>query len=108
MTKPGIARGPHEHVEQTDFFCFFGNFRLYLWDNRKESPTYGKRTVLDTDGKTYTAIVPPGVVHAYKNNGKSDGLVINLPDRLFRGKAKAQPVDEVRHEDDPGSPFRLD
>ncbi len=23
MTEPGIVRGPHEHHEQTDFFCFF-------------------------------------------------------------------------------------
>ena len=21
MTKPGLVRGPHEHVEQTDYFC---------------------------------------------------------------------------------------
>jgi dTDP-4-dehydrorhamnose 3,5-epimerase len=47
-------------------------------------------------------------VHAYRNKGLSDGLVVNLPDRLFRGKGKATPVDEVRYEDDPESPFRID
>ena len=37
-TKPGIARGPHEHMEQTDIFCFMGpgNFKIRLWDNRKD------------------------------------------------------------------------
>ena len=24
MTEPGIARGPHEHYEQADCFCFIG------------------------------------------------------------------------------------
>ncbi|MCK5077124.1 MAG: dTDP-4-dehydrorhamnose 3,5-epimerase family protein, partial [Calditrichia bacterium] len=33
-TKPDVARGPHEHADQTDYFCFIGpsTFRLYLWD----------------------------------------------------------------------------
>jgi dTDP-4-dehydrorhamnose 3,5-epimerase len=108
MTKPGVARGPHEHLYQSDYFCFFGNFRLYLWDNRKESPTYGEKMILDTGGTPHVAIVPPGVVHAYKNVGSADALVVNLPDRLFKGEKKASPVDEIRHEDDPGSPFILD
>ncbi|HEY6009808.1 MAG TPA: dTDP-4-dehydrorhamnose 3,5-epimerase, partial [Geobacteraceae bacterium] len=32
MTQPGVARGPHEHVDQTDYFCFIGpsNFKVYL------------------------------------------------------------------------------
>ena len=44
MTHPGVARGPHEHENQTDIFCFLGpsTFRLYLWDNRKGSATYGQ------------------------------------------------------------------
>ncbi len=108
MTKPGIARGPHEHMDQSDFFCFFGNFRLYLWDNRQGSPTYRERFVLDTKGKPVTAIVPPRVVHAYKNMGPGEGLVLNLPDRLFKGKGKKDPVDEVRYENDPDSPFRIE
>ena len=24
FTKPGIARGPHEHLKQVDVFCFIG------------------------------------------------------------------------------------
>ena len=47
MTEPGIARGPHEHYEQADCFCFIGpsNFKVYLWDARKNSPTYGNKQV---------------------------------------------------------------
>ena len=42
-TKPGITRGPHEHLKQTDIFCFIGpgNFKIKLWDNRKESRSFG-------------------------------------------------------------------
>jgi len=34
-----------------------------------------------------------------------DGLVINLPNRLYRGEGKQNGVDEIRHEDTPDSPF---
>ncbi len=106
LTYPGVTRGPHEHKEQTDYFCFFGNFTLYLWDNRKDSPTYKNRMIVrEVDRKI--AIVPPGVVHAYRNSGEADGLVINLPDRLYAGWGRKEPVDEIRYEDDPESPFKL-
>jgi dTDP-4-dehydrorhamnose 3,5-epimerase len=108
MTKPGLERGPHEHVDQTDYFCFIGKFRLYLWDNRKESSTYKQHKFIDTSGAPTVAIVPPGIVHAYKNIADKEGLVINMPDRLFKGEGKSEPVDEIRHEDDPSSPFRIE
>ncbi|GAB5517761.1 MAG: dTDP-4-dehydrorhamnose 3,5-epimerase family protein [Rhodothermales bacterium] len=110
MTRPGVARGPHEHVEQTDLFVFFhGTFRLYLWDTRNDSPTKGVRAVY-TVGEAEPAIilVPPGVVHAYKNTGSTDGLIVNCPNQLYAGVGKAQPVDEIRHEDLADSPFTLD
>ncbi|HEY9403976.1 MAG TPA: hypothetical protein VIQ24_15055, partial [Pyrinomonadaceae bacterium] len=38
-TEPSVQRGPHEHVDQADFFVFIGpsNFKLRLWDNRPDS-----------------------------------------------------------------------
>src|SRR3974377_1874646 len=38
-TLPGVARGPHEHIDQTDGFAFIGpsDFRLYLLDTRRGS-----------------------------------------------------------------------
>ncbi len=46
-TLPGVARGPHEHVDQTDGFAFLGpsDFKLYLWDARPDSKTYGHKHV---------------------------------------------------------------
>ena len=51
-TKPGVTRGPHEHVDQADLFCFLGpsNFKLRMWDNRADSPTYGNVMTLVVGG----------------------------------------------------------
>ena len=108
ITQPGITRGPHEHREQTDFFAFIGpsNFLIYLWDNRKASSSYkNKQTIRVGQDSPHSIIIPPGVVHAYKNIGTQPGLVFNAPNKLFAGKNKKEPVDEIRHEDDPNSPF---
>jgi dTDP-4-dehydrorhamnose 3,5-epimerase len=53
-------------------------------------------------------IVPPGVVHGYKNIGDKPGWVFNAPNRLYAGRGKQEPVDEIRHEDEDGSPFRIE
>jgi len=34
--------------------------------------------------------------------------VINCPNRLYMGQRKREPVDELRHEDDPDTPYRID
>ena len=102
-TKRGIARGPHEHKGQTDIFCFVGpgNFRIKLWDNRKESKTY--KCCIEIVGGKYNPIriiVPPGVVHGYKNISEDEeGMVLNYPDKLYRGWDRKEEVDEIRHED---------
>lgn len=107
MTKPGRVRGPHEHMDQTDYFCFIGKFRIYLWDNRKKSSTFQQHKILDTSGIPTVVLIPPGIVHAYKNIEKKDAYVINLPDKLYKGWGKNDQVDEVRYEDQPDSPYRI-
>ena len=110
-TLPGVGRGPHEHVEQTDVFVFpaMGQFQVKLWDARKDSPTCGNSMTINADEKACVrVVVPPGVVHGYKNVSDSlNGLVFNFPDRLFAGWAKEEPVDEIRHEGVEGSPYIL-
>ncbi len=110
LTHPGVARGPHEHVDQTDLFVFtHGAMRLYLWDARAHSPTHGNRLVADVGAANPSlAIIPPGVVHAYRNLGDTDALIVNCPNRLYAGEGKQEPVDEIRHEDLDDSPFLLD
>lgn len=110
-TNPGVTRGPHEHVDQADLFCFLGpsNFKFRMWDNRPESETFRNMMtmIVGADDPTMV-VVPKGVVHAYQNVGDTDGIVINCPNRLYMGPEHRQPVDEIRHEDDPETIFRMD
>jgi dTDP-4-dehydrorhamnose 3,5-epimerase len=111
MTEPGIARGPHEHIDQADYFCFYGpsDFKVYLWDARKDSPTYGHKEVRVVGASdAYALIVPKGVVHAYRNVGGVQGIVFNAANRLYKGWGKKDPVDEIRHEEAHDSPYQLD
>jgi len=110
-TRPGVQRGPHEHREQADYFCFIGpsTFKLRLWDNRPGSATFGRVMTLDAgEEDPKYVIIPKGVVHAYRNIGELDGVVINFPNRLYRGEGRREEVDEIRHEDDPATIFRVD
>jgi dTDP-4-dehydrorhamnose 3,5-epimerase len=110
-TLPGVQRGPHEHTDQCDIFVFPGpgEFHIEMWDNRPTSPTYGRRMVLRAgESRPARLVVPPGVVHGYKNVSAVPALVYNFPDRLYRGPGRKEPVDEIRHELDADSPYRLE
>lgn len=110
-TNPGVTRGPHEHWDQADFFCFIGpsNFKLRLWDNRKNSDTFLRRhTLIVGQDNPISVLIPAGVVHAYQNVGEIDGIVINCPNKLYRGPGRKEEVDEIRHENDGDSGYRMD
>ena len=112
VTEPLVQRGPHEHVEQADLFCFIGtgNFKMRMWDNRPDSPTFRYIMTLYVGADNPQAvIVPKGVVHAYKNVSTIEkGVVINCPNRLFMGEGKKEEIDEIRHEDDPNTIYTMD
>lgn len=111
FTQPGVLRGPHEHLDQADLFCFLGpsTFKMRLWDNRSDSPTYNHlMTMIVGQDAPRAVIVPKGVVHSYKNVGEVDGMVINCPNKLYMGRGKNEPIDEIRHEDDPETIFTMD
>lgn len=110
ITKQGVARGPHEHKEQSDFFVFAGpgDFELHLWDRRDGSATNGEYVKMEVGEKNpVSVIVPPGVVHGYKCVSEADALSINLPDKLYKGEGKKEDVDEIRWEQDPNSPYKI-
>jgi dTDP-4-dehydrorhamnose 3,5-epimerase len=97
MTLPGVSRGPHEHRDQTDLFIFAGpgDFEVHLWeqeDSYKETFTLGESCPM-------AVLVPPGVIHGYRNISDKPGLVINCPNRLYMGPGKRYKVDEIRHEE---------
>lgn len=108
-TRAGVARGPHEHEAQTDRFAFFhGTYRVVMWDARENSPSFGRKTEMLAGAEhRVVVVIPPGVVHAYRNVGDEDAYVLNFPDCLYAGREKKETVDEIRHEDDPDTPFLI-
>ena len=110
-TLPGVVRGPHEHRAQSDCFAFIGpgDFRLYLWDARETSITFRRRQTVDVGaGNRQVILVPPGVVHAYKNVGSAPGWVFNAANQLYAGVGRREAVDEIRHEGLAKSPYIVD
>lgn len=110
-TLPGAMRGPHDHVEQSDYFAFVGpgDVTLYLWDSRPHSPTRGNRLkMIVGESNRQGVIIPPGVVHAYKNHGQAPAWIINCPNRLYRGAGRRSPVDEIRYELQSEHPYVVD
>lgn len=111
-TEPGVSRGPHAHRYQTDVFAFLGpaNFLVRLWDNRPNSPTYSNFLQFYAgQDNPLLVVVPPGVVHGYKNVSRIQmGMVLNYPNRLYRGEGRQQGVDEIRYEELIDTPFRME
>jgi dTDP-4-dehydrorhamnose 3,5-epimerase len=102
QTEPGVLRGPHQHEEQTDYFVFIGpgNFELYLWSDALGGTSIPTNMETHLVGEDFprAVIVPPGVIHAYKNVSDRPGVVFNAPDKLYGGPGKLYPVDEERWE----------
>ena len=110
LTNPGVVRGPHEHVQQSDCFVFLGpgSFQLYLWDGRENSETKGeKMEIIVGEDNPSLVIVPPGVIHGYKCISEVSALSINLPDKLYKGAGKSEEIDEIRWEDKVDSPYKI-
>lgn len=106
----GVVRGPHQHVAQDDYFTFAGpsNFTVYLWDDRPGAAKAAKGWFICTGEQAPAHVyVPRGVVHAYRNTGGVTGLVVTATSLLFKGEGRRDPVDEIRHELDPLSPYQL-
>jgi dTDP-4-dehydrorhamnose 3,5-epimerase len=110
FTKPGVIRGPHEHVYQSDCFIFLGpgTFQLYLWDRREDSATKGEKLELEVgENEPTLIIIPPGVVHGYKCTSDIPAFSLNFPNKLYKGEKKEEEVDEIRWEQDKNSPYKI-
>ena len=87
-TRPGVARGPHEHVDQADLFCFLGpsNFKFRMWDNRPDSETFKNMLTLIVGADDPKAVlVPKGVVHRESNASAEPGDLVVV--RAGRGES---------------------
>jgi dTDP-4-dehydrorhamnose 3,5-epimerase len=83
--RPGQVKGWVVHQLQDDrLYVIQGVFRIALFDDRPESPTYKKLNVfVMSERKRGMLIVPKGVFHALKNIGAGDAHFINLPTRAY-------------------------
>ena len=82
---PGVVKGWHYHKLQTDYFtCVKGMLKVVLYDQRKDSKTYGEINEFFIGEKNPMLIViPPLVVHGMKAIGTEPGYLINCPDRPY-------------------------
>ncbi len=83
--KSGIVKGWHYHTKQIDHFvCVSGTALVALYDNRKDSPTYGEVNKFELSLEAPKLIqIPNFVYHGYKALGDSPASVINCPTELY-------------------------
>jgi dTDP-4-dehydrorhamnose 3,5-epimerase len=113
LTRAGVVRGPHEHVEQADLFVFLsGEFKVHLWSQSwstgvRNGETLSRMVIDVGEHNPCSILVPPGIIHAYQNVGATDAIVLNFPNRLYGGAGRCEVVDEIRHEDDGNNRYAL-
>ncbi len=78
---PGVVKGWHYHKKQTDNFVVVkGMLKVVLYDQRKDSPTYGKiNEFFMGERNPILLVIPPLVVHGVKAIGTEPGYLINCP-----------------------------
>jgi dTDP-4-dehydrorhamnose 3,5-epimerase len=108
QTEPGVSRGPHLHEHQTDIFYFMGpgDFELHLWEGTVWEVPHHEVFIVG-ESNPVGVLVPPGVIHSYKNISDKPGWVFNAPNKLYAGPGKKYPVDEVRFENIPNHPYKM-
>jgi len=76
---PSVIKGWHVHTEMTlNYAVVKGNIKLVLFDNRKESPTYGEVQEIFLGDKNYCLVkIPPGIVNGFKGVGIEEAIIAN-------------------------------
>lgn len=93
-TYPGVVKAWHYHKKQTDhFYVIKGMLKVALYDERKDSPTYGTVNELYL-GEHCPGLVriPPGVQHGWMCVSESEAYIVNVVSEPYN---YAQP-DEFR------------
>ena len=78
---PGVVKGWHYHKLQTDYFTIVkGMMKVVLYDQRKDSQTYGQiNEFFMGELRPMLLVIPPYVVHGMKAIGAEPGYLINCP-----------------------------
>lgn len=82
---PGVVKGWHGHKKQTDHMCALkGMAKVVLYDDRKESPTFGEVNELFIGERNPVLVrVPPGVLHGMKGVGVEPAYIVNTPSEMY-------------------------
>ncbi|MHA1285423.1 MAG: dTDP-4-dehydrorhamnose 3,5-epimerase family protein [Promethearchaeota archaeon] len=82
---PNVVKAWHMHKIQTDnMICIYGNAKLVLFDDRKESSTYGEINEIFFGEKNPLLVsIPPGIWHGFKAIGGDKIIVLNCPTELY-------------------------
>jgi dTDP-4-dehydrorhamnose 3,5-epimerase len=85
FTRPRQIRGWVVHRSQDDrLFFLHGVFRIALFDDRPDSPTYHQLDVfVISERNRRLLIIPRGVFHAIQNIGTEEAIFMNLPTRPY-------------------------
>ncbi len=88
-TFPGRVRAWGLHALSTDrLFVVAGLIKIAVFDGRKGYPTFGRLNKFTVSEKNPGLLtIPPNLYHGWKNIGVSEGIIINMPDRLYDYKS---------------------
>ncbi len=86
---PGVVKGWHYHKLQTDYFIIVkGMMKVVLYDQRKESPTFGElNEFFMGELNPMLLVIPPFVVHGMKAMGTQPGYLVNCPTEPYDYKS---------------------
>ncbi len=84
-TYPGVVKAWHYHKKQTDhFYVVKGTLKVALYDERKDSPTYGTVNELYL-GEHCPGLVriPPGVQHGWMCISETEAYIVNVVSETY-------------------------
>jgi dTDP-4-dehydrorhamnose 3,5-epimerase len=84
-TYPGVVKAWHYHKKQTDhIYVVKGMLKIAIFDDRKDSPTYGVVNELYI-GEHNPALVriPPGVQHGWMCVGGTEAYIVNITSETY-------------------------
>jgi dTDP-4-dehydrorhamnose 3,5-epimerase len=86
---PGVVKGWHYHKIQTDYFTIVkGMMKVVLYDQRKESRTFGEvNEFFMGEQNPMLLVIPPLVVHGMKAVGAEPGYLVNCPTEPYNYKS---------------------
>ncbi len=84
-TLPGVVKAWHLHKLQTDqVACVAGMIRLGLYDDRRDSPTYGLTNEFYLGvHRPLLVRIPPEVYHGWKCVSLEEALIVNTVTRPY-------------------------